>query len=875
MIPSQPISPPVSPQRAKRLSVRSSSSSREIVEYEIWRRWEDCLEFQRTLEVEYHAISKRRRKGEPALNHHAKNMLYPSQRAASFESLPLGPDPSTIPVDVHAHIPKLSKKSTLFRMTESVNQQRGEEFKAMIEALFDEDAPSTLQELCTTSTVRDFFAYWKQDKDANRKMNKTPAVSSAIPLPSHQGKGGGPPKKSTVLTPELIAFATGGSTAGPSKLKHHTTGRSPQTTSNNSREAQRNPPYEFGRPTAPPFAQRTPPHVPNSAYEAVTNGEPQRRRSPPSRPVEGTTRADFLRSPALVNTQSKMPILDSPRPSSPYLDPPISPFNGEFDRPRQFSSPHTPSASSHSSFLSQRSTPVDSVFTSSAPFAHPMQTRTASMPGQRRHRDGQLSPSTGTSDRFLPVPTPRRRHGAVDASGNRSARYFDASTHVVNGPPPPKSSKLSVEQDVDTVDTGHLHGLLQWSSQSQAEMTASEHPFASITFSQTESRQSCDGSDTSAPSAVHTLLSTGYSTSVTTLQSSQHSPAQRHRIPSWSSRRMSLESLAPVDLEPYSKDSSRLYAPQDPNPRHSLSSDSSNTDGGLSDIALVRAPSVSMPSLISPMKTRLSARLPPPSPPPPRPPRSALRLSGTFSSGKRTSVVSSPPGSLLTFAEDRAVMPVDAWSPKRVSTNDDFVDSYFEMPSSAKLEDPFELEFRPQPPPAPVHRARGRANSSGTRQSNTPIIVPPLPSLQPPDSIAPSSTSHVRPVSPASPLMGQTTTIKAIHEASSTILLFRIPHMSTSLADLRAKLSRKFMEAENIHLYPEQFELRYLAPACVGPNVNSRPPPARCTGFKGRKRSASVNSTHGADGFWAPINTEADWYMVATTCSGKITVKVF
>jgi hypothetical protein len=901
VIPSQTTSPPTLPQDAKRLSIRPSRSA-QAVEYEIWRRWEDCLDFQRTLEVEYLAVSKRRRKGEPALNHHAKDMLYPSQRAASFESLPLGPDPSTIPVDVHSHIPKLSKKTTLFRMNESVIQQRGEEFKAMMEALFDEDAPSTLQELRTVSTVREFFGYWRRDKEAERKMGRVPTLSSAIPLPSHQGKSGDSSKQSHVLTPELIAFATGGSLV---KQKHPPTGRPAQTTPNGPREVQRavlNPTRELGRATAPApaFALGVPPHLPLSVSAASRNGERQRRRSPPSRPVEGTIRGEpsLPHSPALVNDQSKMPTLDSPGSPTPYTNSPILPYGDGFSRLRQSSSPQIHnllSVESNSSFPSQYSPPVGSVFNYSVPFVHPMQGRTVSMPAQRRHRDGQISPST---NQVLPAPIPRRRTGAVDMSGNRGARFFDTSTDVVNGLPL-KSPDYQGGEGGTHPNTGRLQGPSWQSSRSPAERTTSGRLLASLPPSQVESRQSYGGSDASIPSPTRTLFSTGYLTSVTTSQSSQRSSvaAQRHRTaPCWNSKRMSLDSLASIDLELYShigappsfqpsphrtghldgneeKDQSRLYVAQGPNPRHSVSSDSSHTDGGFSDSA--RAPSASMPSLIPPSKIQPSSAQPP-SPPPPRPPRSPLRPSSMFSSGQRTSIGSSPAASLLTPAEDGgAAMPVDNELAKRASTNqDDVVDSYFETPSSAPSEDPFELEFRPQAPLTPAHHSRGRENSAGTNLSMS-CIVPPLPSFLPPESVTPLASSEIKPVSPTTPIVGATTTIKAVHEASNTILLFRVSRTSTSLADLRAKLSRKFKEAENIQLNPEQLELRYLASASAAPNMANRPLPARGAGSIGRKRSASVNSIYGADGLWLPLNTEADWHVAAGAPNGKVTVKVF
>ena len=874
MIPTRLTSPPTSPQHAKRLSIRSSKGPREAEEYEIWRRWEDCLEFQRTLEVEYYAVSKRRRKGEPALNHHAKNMLYPSQRAASFESLPLGPDPSTIPVDVHAHIPKLSKKTNLFRMNESVIQQRGDEFKAMIEALFDEDAPSTLQELRTVSTVRDFFGYWRRDREAERKMGKTPAFGSEAPvpspIPSHQVKGGDPPKPSSVFNPELIAFAPRGSITSLSKPKHNSIARSSQAISTGSREAQHVAPdsvYEFGRPTASTFVQGVSPHSPFSASAAVANERPHRRPPMSDRPVEGTIRADPLlpRSPALIDSQSKMPILDSPRFSSPYTNPPISCYGDKFTQPRQSSSPQVLSAESYSSLLAREIGPMSNVYNNPVPLAHPMQGRTVSMPAQRRHRSGQMASSTRVTDQGLSGPIPRRQNGTIEANSNRSARFFDISTDVAND-----SLSKSPKALGESVNTGHLQGQ---NSQTQA----SGRPFVRIAASQTESY---GGSDTSAPSPVQTLLSTGYSTSITAPQSSQRSfaaaPSRHRTVPSWSSRRMSLDSLAPIDPGLYSMDNSQPYITQDPNPRHSVSSDSSYADEGLSDATRARAPSASMPSLILPLKIQPISALQQPTPPPPRPPRSALRSSSTFNPGKRTSVASSPAGSLLTPAEDGgASLAVDTEPSKRISTNNDLIDSYLEMPSSAKTDDPFELEFRAQLPPTSALRARRRANSAGIGHSIRPIVIPPLPPFPPPNLTAPFSSPDVKLMSPTSPLTGQTITIKAIHEASSTILLFRVPRMGTSLADLRAKLSRKFTEAENIQLAPERLELRYLSSASVGPNTANRPPPTVSVSSNGRNQSASVNSTHGADSLWLPLNTEADWHRVAATSGGKVTIKVF
>ena len=802
------------------------SSSRADVEYVIWRRWEDCLDFQRTLEVQYSAVSKRRRKGEPALNHHAKDTLYPSQRAASFESLPLGPDPSTIPVDVHAHIPRLSKKSTIFRMNESIAQQRGEEFKAMIEALFDEDAPSTLQELRTIPTVRDFFGFWRRDKEAERKAGKTPTFSSATQLPSYQGKGGGASKQPSVLTPELIAFATGGNITGPSKLKHPPPRWPSQTTSHGTYESQHSP---VDRTAASPFAQVVSPHTPFFVPAAVTSGESQKWRPPSYRPV--------VRSPAQLNSRSNTPVLDSPRPSIQYTDTPTPPPYGDgfSHQPQQRTLAQIVSTGSHPSLLAPSLPPGSNTFANSVPVMHPMQGRTASMPLQRQRRKGQTPSRPGTSDQVLPVPVPRRRNDAIDLSSNRSGRVFDVSISVAKSPSPISPNLSEGERET------------KWGSRRRRSRSHVEIP------------QPYGSSDTSVASPVQTL-STGHPTSSTTPQSphSSSTATRRHQtMPSWSMRRMSLDSLAPTDLELSSKDNASPVT-QGPNPRRSMSSDSSHTDDWSSDAALAYLPSASMPSLIPPSKLQPSSSLQPPSPAPPRPPRSALRSSSIFSRAA-SSPVNSPP----TSVEDGgAAVPVDIELPKRVITNDEVIQSYLETPNSAKSEDPFELEFRPQPLLTTAHRARGIVNHDGAGRPMPPSLHQPEP-----DSIAPFSPSQVSPISPATHLMGATTTIKAVHEASGTILVFRVPRMSTSLADLRKKLSRKLMDAENIKITPGQLQLRCFAPTSVVPNVANRPHTGGSTGSDG-----GANSTHG---LWLSLNTEADWHMAAANPSGKITVKIF
>ncbi|RPD74922.1 hypothetical protein L226DRAFT_68775 [Lentinus tigrinus ALCF2SS1-7] len=149
---------------------RSSRSSSSHHEYEIWRRWEDCLWFQEILESEYALMARQKRARLAAGKGVKKNGVYiHSDQAASFESLPPGPDANSIAKDIHDVIPRLNKKATLFRASQATIEQRGREFEALILALFQDDVPMLVKELRETRLVRDFFGYWRRDLDHDRK----------------------------------------------------------------------------------------------------------------------------------------------------------------------------------------------------------------------------------------------------------------------------------------------------------------------------------------------------------------------------------------------------------------------------------------------------------------------------------------------------------------------------------------------------------------------------------------------------------------------------------------------------------------------------------------------------------------------------------
>ncbi|KAL5525695.1 hypothetical protein ACEPAG_7032 [Sanghuangporus baumii] len=159
--------------------VDTSTTAPLATEYEVWRRWEDCLYFQDLLEAQYSLMSKEKRARLLAGKGVKKNGMYEHEdpirrlhRAASFESLPPGPDPNMIAKDVHELLPRLTKKGTVFKASKETIEQRGREFKALIETLLHEgdDVPALIKELRQLRVVRDFFGFWRRDQDRIEKQ---------------------------------------------------------------------------------------------------------------------------------------------------------------------------------------------------------------------------------------------------------------------------------------------------------------------------------------------------------------------------------------------------------------------------------------------------------------------------------------------------------------------------------------------------------------------------------------------------------------------------------------------------------------------------------------------------------------------------------
>ena len=117
------------------------------------------------METRYGFISHAKRQRLQAGKGVKKNGMYIHDQAASFESLPPGPDPKSVAKDLHQYLPKLTPRGTLFGATRATVDQRQKEFSAFIKALFEKNVPSLIKELREDIVIRDFFGYWRRDYD--------------------------------------------------------------------------------------------------------------------------------------------------------------------------------------------------------------------------------------------------------------------------------------------------------------------------------------------------------------------------------------------------------------------------------------------------------------------------------------------------------------------------------------------------------------------------------------------------------------------------------------------------------------------------------------------------------------------------------------
>jgi hypothetical protein len=150
-----------------RASITSRGSDSE---YEVWRRWDDCIWFQGNLQLEYRRMARSKRQRLLRGKGVRKDGFYKQDQASSWESLPPGPDPNSVARDIHEHVPMLTKKGTVFRASHATIEQRAAELKAMVEGLLKDDVPTLIEELRSSRTVTDFFGVWRRDFDLSEKQ---------------------------------------------------------------------------------------------------------------------------------------------------------------------------------------------------------------------------------------------------------------------------------------------------------------------------------------------------------------------------------------------------------------------------------------------------------------------------------------------------------------------------------------------------------------------------------------------------------------------------------------------------------------------------------------------------------------------------------
>ncbi|GLB40285.1 hypothetical protein LshimejAT787_0801560 [Lyophyllum shimeji] len=156
----------------------STSSSGSLAEYDVWRRWEDCLAFQGSIEEEYRRMARAKRLRLQRGKGVKRNGFYQQDAASSWESLPPGPDPNSVGRDIHEYIPILTKKGTVFRASQATIDQRAAELKAFVQALWTHDVPALIEELRNDHLVADFFGYWRRDYDFAEKQRKQRTANS-------------------------------------------------------------------------------------------------------------------------------------------------------------------------------------------------------------------------------------------------------------------------------------------------------------------------------------------------------------------------------------------------------------------------------------------------------------------------------------------------------------------------------------------------------------------------------------------------------------------------------------------------------------------------------------------------------------------------
>ncbi|KAI0671849.1 hypothetical protein C8Q78DRAFT_801604 [Trametes maxima] len=828
--------------QAETSDARSNKSSSSFSEYEVWRRWEDCLWFQEILESEYALMSRQKRARLVAGKGVKKNGIYiQSDQAASFESLPPGPDAKMVAKDIHEVVPRLTKKGTLFRASQATIDQRGREFAALITTLFQDDLPTLVQELREARIVRDFFGYWRRDLDHDRKRGKARASSSGDGL----GRGTASVRNSIASSAFSMYFS-----ASSISLQ-----------------------VPNGAPDLPP-SPALPMFLDSSRPSSMIRDDPPRRRSTGKAPVQYAA-SDSSASTASISSSGRSPQVPASAPSditffvsergslalalpeddmqAEYINSPLSaparvrpdPWTREPTRPF----PHG----------DDTGLPEDSIYLheggKSWPDASPVDFHRGL---QVLHEDSEFVPAPSNVphsaiEEVPRVPLRRPRNNSCPDRTNRNCLVFAQDAPHSADPRNAEFATInSLHVETDPRRLQHLRegrGLQEPARDPRTPTTAT-------TLSRTSSLGfSGFSEDASRRSSWRTSMTseTSYAPSFTSsFANGSCADFGRPRVASPESIYSIAETASGISI-PGSPEDGRetALAHRGHQHRESVTTISSM----LSDFSI---DSSILPRSLTP------------------PLGGHLRRSLSAGSCHAPGVVSSlgMPGAEESWYEQQ----------------EDFIDAYFydpgihapvvrpeEPPGTPPRKPPQELFHKevatpdrfPRPfrdrPPGQFHLPWSPQDSS--RPSSPSSMSPTSPTSSPAQSVTPVTTNaNPPPTGPTSPTTTETVTLKAV--LFDSIVLLRITR-GAALEDVRERLREKFAVQEGLKLTPA-FVVGWAPP------IPSKGP-AGLLALKGRPRSNSASSV----GSMSPqslrfLYTEPDWQSALAACAGgKMTVRLF
>ncbi|KAI0719415.1 hypothetical protein C8T65DRAFT_736741 [Cerioporus squamosus] len=829
---------------------RSSRSSSSHHEYEVWRRWEDCVWFQEILETEYALMARQKRARLAAGKGVKKNGVYiQSDQAASFESLPPGPDANSVAKDIHEIIPRLNKKATLFRASQATIEQRGREFEALILALFQDDVPMLVKELRETRLVRDFFGYWRRDLDHDRKR---------------QSLSGG---KQTASARHSVASSAFSMYFSASSISLHP------------------PSNAFADLPPSPALSNFPPSNPHDSSRRNSTQPEERRRSTGRAPANYATSDSSASTASLVSTSRGPPshppsappqdmtfyvsdrgslaltIVDDSDERAEFINSPLSAparvqphaWTEDADRPFPSTQEEILLADAAAGKLRQDAAPGPGEF-------HPGL--------QALPEDSELVPAPATNgpqhsdiEEVPRVPLRRPRNNSCPDRSNRQCLFIAAdgpksANPVVNvsglNGPPLNADTLRIPPRRDT----NKEPRTPTNSSSSRTSSVALSSFSNFTGDDASRRSSWRMSMASETSYTHSFASSFANGSCADFdRQSRHSFAT------------SFANGSCADFE------------RGRNPRHSISSVYSVVSSNGRQTALAHRDSMTtLNSLLSDLSIDsgyLHRSLTPP-------PNGTLRRS--LSAGSRR-----PPSIMAALGGQ------EDWYDQQ----EEFIDAYFYDPGMHSTMPPMRFEEPPRTPPPPPQREPAVLGQPFNKEVCTPDRFPKPFQNRPPGQFhlpwSPPSTPGAErseptyPVPPRTPppvrpsTSGSTTgfaaspprspstateslTVKAILQDS--IVLLRIPR-SAPLQEVRARIRDKFAVQEGVQL-SSAFVIGW-APSATQPSG------VAALSVRGRPRSNSASSV----GTLNPqslryVYGEQEWRAAVAACAGgKMTIRLF